>query len=95
MTIASAAKMANRRPRPQINSAYEAMLPLLRELRKEAGLTQRALAPSLKLDHTQIAKSEVGIRRIDPVEFARWAKACGVDPVEAYTRLWKLIERRV
>jgi len=67
------------------------MLPILRDMRQEAELTQRALAPRLGLDHTQIAKSEVGIRRIDPVEFARWAHACGVDPVAAFRRVWKAI----
>jgi len=52
-------------------------------MREEAGLTQRALALKLKMHNTMVHRSEIGDRRIDPVEFAAWCRACGVDPGEA------------
>ena len=52
-------------------------------MREEAGLTQRSLAIKLKMHASMVHRSEIGDRRIDPVEFAAWCRACGVDPGEA------------
>jgi len=51
-------------------------------MRADAQLTQRALAAILRKPHSYVAKIEHGDRRIDPVEFILWCKACGFDPAE-------------
>ena len=60
---------------------------MLRQWRIEANLTQRALAGRLGKVHSFIFKVEAGERRIDPVEFVTWVRACGVDPVAAIKSL--------
>ena len=55
---------------------------MLRNMREEAGLTQRDLAKRLKMHNTMVHRSEIGDRRIDPVEFVAWCRACGADPGE-------------
>lgn len=66
---------------------YRYLPGLLRGLRKEAGLTQRALAKKLMVTHLFVHKSEVGERRVDVTEFMDWSIACGVDPIETFKRL--------
>ncbi len=58
------------------------MCGLLRRMREAAGFTQRDLAERLKMHNTMVHRSEIGDRRIDPVEFAAWCRACGADPGE-------------
>jgi transcriptional regulator with XRE-family HTH domain len=48
--------------------------------RKAAGLSQHELAARLKTSQTQIARIEVGERRVDVVEFLDIAKALRIDP---------------
>lgn len=55
---------------------------MLRKMRSDAGLTQRELAKKLRIHNTMVHRSEIGDRRIDPVEFAAWCRACGADPGE-------------
>lgn len=55
---------------------------MLRAMRESAGLTQRDLARKLRIHNTMVHRSEIGDRRIDPVEFAAWCQACGADPGE-------------
>ena len=69
--------------RPQHKPTYKKMCAMLRNMREEAGLTQRDLAKKLKMHNTMVHRSEIGDRRIDPVEFAAWCRACGVNPAEA------------
>ncbi len=75
--------MARRRPKPQHDPGYRRLCRLLREWRIAAGLTQQELADAFERPHTFAHKVESGDRRIDPVEFARWAVACGIEPHEA------------
>lgn len=63
---------------------YKHVCEALRSLREEAGLSQRALAEALGKNHTYVHKSEVGERKIDLVEWARWCKHCDADAVEAF-----------
>ena len=63
------------------------VLILLRKWRNDAKLTQRALGKRLRKPHTFVHKSEVGSRRIDPIEFIDWCKACGVSPTAAIAGL--------
>ncbi|GMU38900.1 MAG: helix-turn-helix transcriptional regulator [Phycisphaerae bacterium] len=53
---------------------------MLRRMREEAGLTQRNLAERLKMHNSMVHRSEIGDRRVDPIEFAAWCRACGTDP---------------
>ncbi|MCK6455314.1 MAG: hypothetical protein L6Q92_02100 [Phycisphaerae bacterium] len=39
------------------------------------------------MHNTMVHRSEIGDRRIDPVEFAAWCRACGADPSEAIRQL--------
>ena len=63
------------------------MCGMLRRWRTEAGLSQRALALRLRRPHSFIWKTEAGERRIDPIEFVAWSKACNVRPAEAIEQL--------
>jgi len=68
------------------HATYKKLLPLLRKMREGSGLSQRALSRKLHKPQNWIFKSETGQRRIDVLEFAAWAVACGVDPVNALER---------
>lgn len=71
---------------------YRQLPAFLREMREKARLTQRDLAKKLKMNHTMVHNSETAERRVDIAEFADWATACGVDPVDAFKGFLK--ERR-
>jgi transcriptional regulator with XRE-family HTH domain len=60
---------------------------MLRTMRDHAGLTQRSLALKLRMHNSMVHRSEIGDRRIDPVEFAAWCRACDVDPGDAIRRV--------
>jgi transcriptional regulator with XRE-family HTH domain len=66
--------------------AYRHLPLLLRALREEAGMTQRALGKRLKKAQSWIYNCETANRRVDVTEFIAWAKACGVDPLDAFAR---------
>jgi transcriptional regulator with XRE-family HTH domain len=70
----------------QHSRKYRRLLPLLRALREEAGLTQRDLGLRLKKPQSWIYNCETGNRRVDVAEFCDWAKACGVEPGAALDR---------
>ena len=59
---------------------YAAVRMKLIEMRKAAGLTQRALAARLGREHSFTARIELGRRRVDVVELCRIAVACGREP---------------
>jgi transcriptional regulator with XRE-family HTH domain len=68
---------------------YRQLPAFLRQMREKAKLTQRELAEKLGLQHTLIHNSETAERRVDVAEFADWATACGLDPVEAFRDFMK------
>ena len=68
---------------PQHSAAYIDLAEKLRQWRRDAGLSQSALAKKLRVPESWVGKCERRDRRIDPVEFVRWCKACGVDPSAA------------
>lgn len=72
---------------PQHTPAYRRLCKQLLSLRQDAELTQRALAKKLRKPHSFVAKVEHGDRRIDPVEFVAWCKACGFDPRDEIERI--------
>ncbi|MEX2389770.1 MAG: helix-turn-helix transcriptional regulator [Phycisphaeraceae bacterium] len=80
--------------RAQHDPAYRRFYPLLRRWRLEAGLTQRELAEKLGKPRSFVHKCEVGDRRIDPVEWVRWCRACRRKPAEAVRQLERLVPVR-
>ncbi|BBL77545.1 helix-turn-helix domain-containing protein [Methylomagnum ishizawai] len=64
---------------------------ILRRYRENAQLTQCQLAEKLHMEQPQIAKIELGQRRLDMIEAWRWAEACGMSIVE----LAEELERRI
>jgi transcriptional regulator with XRE-family HTH domain len=77
--------------RAQHNPAYRRFRAMLRQWRIDAGLTQRDLAQRLKKPPSYVHKSEVGDRRIDPIELVVWCRACDVKPSTAICRVEKLV----
>lgn len=73
--------------RPQHNHAYRRLCRFLAEKRAEADLTHRALALVLRKPHSYVYKVEHGERRIDPMEFIAWCRACSADPADAIRAL--------
>jgi transcriptional regulator with XRE-family HTH domain len=57
-------------------------LGLLKEARKEAGLTQAVVAKKLRKPQSFVAKYEHGERRIDVVEFVAIARVLQTDPID-------------
>jgi transcriptional regulator with XRE-family HTH domain len=68
---------------------YRQLPTFLRSMREKANLTQRQLAEKLDIQHTMVHNSETAERRVDVAEFADWAKACGVDPADAFREFLK------
>jgi hypothetical protein len=60
--------------------AYRRFCKQLRRWRIESGQTQRALAVKLHKPPSYVHKTEVGERRIDPLEFISWCHGCERDP---------------
>lgn len=78
--------MSKGRGSTQRGRGERALLETLVEVRKEAGLTQRALAARLRLPRSYVSKVEVNERRISPVECVRWSRACKAAPIEFFRR---------
>lgn len=66
---------------------------MLAAIRREAGLTQRALADRLKRNKNYVDRVESGDQIPDAVECREWAKACGVRPWGFWWRLEKTLKR--
>ena len=56
---------------------YAKLRSVLRNLRKDAKLSQRAVAKIMDVPHTWVSKVETGERRIDVVELQWFCEACG------------------
>ncbi len=66
--------------------AYRQLPRLLRTLREEGGLTQRELGKRLRRPQSWVFNCETANRRVDVAEFIAWARACDVDPQDAFRR---------
>jgi len=73
----------------QHNVSYRKLPPYLREMRINAGLTQRDLAKLLNRPQNFIHRSETGGRRLDPIELILWCQKCRVNPKTAIGKLAK------
>jgi transcriptional regulator with XRE-family HTH domain len=67
--------------------SYAAFTELLKEERKNAGLTQTALAKKLRRPQSYISKYERGDRRLDVIEFIEVARVIGFDPHDFLRKL--------
>jgi len=76
----------------QHSMMYQVLPLFLRQMREQAGLTQRDIGKKLKKPHSYIYNCEISNRRVDITEFIAWSKACGVNPKTAFTQLLKLLE---
>jgi len=71
----------------------EALPRLLREIRKEAGLSQVAIAERIGRPQSFVSKYESGGRRLDIVEVFEICAACGVTLSRFGARLERAAER--
>ena len=78
----------------QQKPAYRPLPGFLKALREEAGLTQRELGKRLKKPQSWVYNCETGNRRVDVAEFIAWARACDVDPQDAFRRFLAMAGRR-
>lgn len=69
------------------------MVEAMVRLRGEARLTQEELARRLGRHRSFIWKIEGGQRRLDLIEFVKWCRACGADPVEVFRPLAALVPK--
>ena len=77
---------------PWVSSpSYRAVVQVIIDARKSAGLTQRALAVRIGRPYTLIANIERGERRIDVVEFVAVARALGVGELELMARVGEAV----
>jgi transcriptional regulator with XRE-family HTH domain len=68
---------------------HRALCAALVAARKAAKLSQHALAARVKSSQTQIARIEIGERRLDVVEFLDITKALHLDPHNVIADLMK------
>jgi len=64
-------------------------MTLLREVRRELGVTQIELGQRLENTQTFVSKVERGERRLDVVEFVEFCEAIGAPPQEVFARFIK------
>jgi len=67
--------------------AYASVREALIALRKDAGVTQVELARRLGKPQQFVSRYELGIRRIDLVEFCVIARALGEDSVDSFRKV--------
>jgi len=70
---------------------YGRFRALLRKIRKEAGLSQSALAQKLGKPQTFVSKSELGERRVDYPELLDFCAACQITIAEFDRRYHKAL----
>lgn len=66
---------------------YARIPAFLKELREEAGLTQRHIGKALQRPQSWVFNCETGNRRVDVAEFCDWCRACNTEPANALRRL--------
>ena len=76
----------------QQNLKYRVLPGFLRQMRDEAGLTQREIGKRLNRPQSWVYNCEAANRRVDITEFILWAKACDLDPKKAFNKLLKELE---
>ena len=81
-------------PRIRANRKQQnALLSLLRTVRKEAGLRQADLAQALGVPQSYVSKYESGERRLDILELREVCRAAGITVAKFGARLEKLVSQ--
>ena len=65
-------------PKSVFTPEYDAFLRLLRQARRESGVSQVEMARLLGTSQSVVSKSERGERRLDVIELRSWCAALGV-----------------
>ena len=73
-------------------SAHKELVTAVRDMRTQAGLTQRALADAVGREQNYIARIETGQRRVDLIELVQICRACKVEPQEQVLALVRKIQ---
>jgi len=71
--------MASTNPSSSARQAREALGARLRDLRKDAGLTARALATTTGQHYTRVSKIEHGTQAPTDADVRAWCRSCGAD----------------
>ncbi|MDE2488604.1 MAG: helix-turn-helix transcriptional regulator [Alphaproteobacteria bacterium] len=66
---------------------YETLVAILAQWRTDAGLSQRELARRLGRSQSHVHRIEARQRRIEIVEFCRYARALGIEPIAAFATM--------
>ncbi len=72
-------------PQSVFTPAYAVLLKTLIATRKRAGLTQAEVGKRINKDQRFISQVELGVRRLDLIEFYVLAGGLGVDPVALFS----------
>jgi transcriptional regulator with XRE-family HTH domain len=80
-------------PKTIFTGANQVIVEVLRRAREEAGLTQDELASRIGRDQSHISLIEGSQRRLDLVEFIRFARALGRNPVDLFAEVSRAVER--
>ena len=72
---------------------WEALLKILKDLRKKRRWTQAQVARKLGRPQSVVAKIEAGERKLDVCQFIEYVRILDSDPVEAIWQLTKAIKR--
>jgi transcriptional regulator with XRE-family HTH domain len=78
-------------PASLFTAAHQEIVTAVKELRRQAGLSQRQLADALGREQNLVGRIETGQRRVDLIEFVQICRACGVEPVGETTKLARII----
>jgi len=78
-------------PKTLWSEAQEALVVALTQARKDAGLSQAALAKTLRCQQSLIARIESGERRIDLVELVIISRAMGINAFELLDKIAVLV----
>ena len=74
-------------PQSVFTAAYAQFLKELIAARKRAGLTQAELGRKINKDQRFISQIELGVRRLDVIEFFVIAGGLGLDPGQFYAAI--------
>ncbi|MDI9694461.1 MULTISPECIES: helix-turn-helix domain-containing protein [Burkholderia] len=66
---------------------YEKLRHVLRDVRRDAGLTQVQLAERLGRGQSYVSKMERGEQYVDVLEFVAWCEACNTPPREVIDKI--------
>lgn len=86
-TMTTPFRRTPRRPNPVFSDEYGVVRDVLVQARRDAGLSQRALAARLGKSGSHVAMIERGQRRVDLLEFCRIAASLGISPDALVARI--------